>query len=214
MGASVIVGECAAVRLGQRGEGQDRVAIVEKYGIKIAAVADGAGGISGGAEAADAVIAGVTSMVERGAELLSAAAWTRLLLDLDAHLSGRGAGQAAAVVIATDGRTLVGSSVGDCGAWLVGMHTAEELTGTQVRRPLLGGGGATPVPFKTRVETLDTVLLGSDGLFRSVDIEPVLARVRLPAQTSGDVCSALVRLVQLDDGTLQDDLGICVVRCR
>jgi PPM family protein phosphatase len=214
MAASVIVGECAAVRLGQTGEGQDRVVIVEKGSVTISAVADGAGGTGGGVEAADAVIAAVRTAAERGADLMSAAAWSRVLLDLDDVLTSRAAGQAAAVVTATDGRMLVGSSVGDCGAWLVGAHHAEELTGTQVRKPLLGGGGATPVPFKARVETLDTLLLGSDGLFRYAKVDAMLGKIRGAALTSGDVCSALVKLVQLPSGALQDDVGICVVRCR
>jgi serine/threonine protein phosphatase PrpC len=82
----------------------------------------------------------------------------------------------ALVIAAIEGTKILGASVGDCGAWLIG-EEVEELTGGQVRMPLVGGRKATPVAFEA-VLGAATLLLASDGLFNYARRDRILEVAR------------------------------------
>jgi serine/threonine protein phosphatase PrpC len=154
-------------------------------------LADGAGGTARGADAAQRVV-------------------ERLTLDigaLDAELAALG-GQSTVVAIELDSSMLRGVSVGDSEAWIVHADAIEDLTAHQHRKPLLGAG-ATGVPFATTFAE-GTLVVGSDGLFRYVKRDAIVAACR--AGSLEEVADALVAAARLPGGGLQDDLSL--VLCR
>lgn len=122
----------------------------------VVVVADGAGGTGRGALAAEAVVAAVAGNLE----LRSGDAWALVLARVDQALGG---GETTTVVAAIVGDEIFGASVGDSGAWLIDMNGYHELTQGQRRKPLLGSGRATPIPFMARLGAA-TLLLATDGL--------------------------------------------------
>ena len=134
------------VAAGQRG--QDRAEVVETDRGVVVVVADGAGGSGRGQEAADYVVMWARALVSRGGDLGAAATWRDLLAGIDAQLEASGAGgQTTAVVAGVTDSVIVGASVGDSAAWLIGPDGHTNLTAEQVRKPLLGTGRAKPVAF-------------------------------------------------------------------
>lgn len=162
-------------------------------------VADGAGGVAGGAAAAESICSALHDDRHD---------WSTWLSDQDARLAERGAGQAAAVVVSiSHSGNISGASVGDCEAWLFGQGEPRALTAAQVRKPLLGDGAAVPATFTgTLVE--GTLIIATDGLWKYTSrarIAP-LAAIR-PLETA---LAALVAAVTLNNGEIQDDLAIVI----
>ena len=175
-----------------RGAGEDRAVVVPRAGGATIVLADGAGGTARGAEAADRI-------TERQ---------TLALDPLDAELAALG-GQSTAVAIELDGATLRGVSVGDSEAWIVHLDgSIEDLTASQHRKPLLGAGGIL-VEF-TALFYEGTLVVGSDGLFRYVRREEIVAACRIASLD--DAVDALVAAARLPTGGLQDDVSL--VLCR
>src|SRR5262249_4700430 len=120
-----------------------------------------------------------------------------------------GGGQTTAVVLVVDDRGIIGASVGDSEAWIVYADRVDMLTTHQERKPLLGGGAH---PVATRAGPLGdaTGVIGSDGLFRyarPIDI------ARIAMQPDLEVAAtALVDLVRLENGNVQDDVSVVLVR--
>ena len=188
---------------------EDRIYFLETDAGHLLVLADGAGGIGGGAEAADAVIGAAGRWVEHTSlDLDAPASWAHLLAmtDRQIELDAR-AGEATAVVvwISFDG-LLVGASVGDSGGWLWdGAAGWQELTGAQHRKPRMGTGRARPVAFGP-VAAQGRLLLASDGLF-----DYVRAKRWQPLAGEATVEAAAQRLHQaarLPNGTYHDDLII------
>lgn len=166
-------------------------------------VADGAGGIGGGAGAAEAVIAAVGEAASRNVE-----SWEQVLARVDRQLT---IGETTAVVCSVVGDVIVGASVGDSGAWLVEDSRVDDLTQAQRRKPLLGSGRAVIVPFTGRLAGA-TLLLASDGLLKYASAE------RIAACAGGAdleaVARELVDLVRLRSGALPDDVAVLLARRR
>jgi serine/threonine protein phosphatase PrpC len=182
---------------------QDVAAVVPVDDGIVIALADGAGGTSNGALAAQAVIA-AASRPEAAADL------SGVLESVDAALS-RSGGETTAVLILLTRSLAYGVSVGDSGAWLV--HDdgrATELTARQERKPLVGSG-AFPVGFAIEWSASATLLVASDGLLRYARM-PDIVRVIVDSSSLADAAQSLVELVRLADGGLQDDVSI--VLCR
>ncbi len=144
-------------------EGQDRVSILRVEDATILLVADGSGGMSGGAQAAERALQEI-SEAARYKALTERASWLATLAEVDDTLSC-GPGQCAIVATAVIAGRIVGVSVGDCGAWLIAQNGVEELTANQVRKPLLGSGEAIPVAFESALADA-TLLLATDGLLK------------------------------------------------
>ncbi|MEM9692135.1 MAG: hypothetical protein AAGA56_06305 [Myxococcota bacterium] len=178
--------------------GEDRVARYGDDTRDVLVVADGAGGSGAGAEAADAVL-----------HAIRRAPWALdvcdVLREADHIVAQASHGGETTVVVARviDGE-VVGASVGDSGAWLFTPAEAVELTGRQVRKPLLGSGRARPVPFRAML--VGRLLLATDGLLKYIPLAKLTElSVRQPVASS---CDALIQAARLPSGGLQDDIAV------
>jgi serine/threonine protein phosphatase PrpC len=187
-----------------KGVGQDRVAVFEREGGILIALADGAGGTSNGAVAAQAIID--TAETLRNAD----ADWSIVLRQLDGDSHRLDGGQSTAVVLAVGDDSIRGASVGDSGAWLFRDGQVEDLTHAQHLKPLVGAG-ATPVSTITGPLGTGTLLVASDGLFRYARVNDI-ARIA----TGPDLAAAADQLIDLvriqPAGNVADDVSI--VLCR
>ena len=180
--------------------GEDRAAAFTIPNGHLLVLADGAGGTSGGAAAADAVLdrASVSSPT-------CAADCVHVLETVDRALAELG--QTTAILLVVSAGRVFGASVGDSAAWLLDGSRTLDLTENQDRKPLLGSGRAEPVPFGP-FDFRGRVLVGSDGLFKYVDVNRVRdIAANLPV---GSVADALVAAARLPSGGLQDDIAIIV----
>ena len=189
------------------GSGQDRLVVLRTESKVVIIIADGAGGRSGGAEAADLA----TKLIRERAETLSTQAdCERILTELDGIVaSNSAAGETTAVVTIVSSAGIVGASVGDSGAWLVNGTGIDDLTMNQVRKPFIGTRAVIPIGF-ARVRVDGTLLIATDGLLKYTSREKIAAVIQ---QSDLDAApSALVSLVRYQSGALPDDVT-CVL-CR
>jgi serine/threonine protein phosphatase PrpC len=181
---------------------QDRADAFPFAGGHVLVVADGAGGIAGGADAAQFVIDTL-----RGLDPTRTHDWAEVLRQIDSRLSsGPRPGETTAVVAFVTGDQIVGASVGDSGGWmLAGIWL--NLLEDQRRKPLLGTGRAVPVGFGP-FPLGERVLLGSDGLFKYVSAERIGELASHPSLERA--ASDLVRAARLPSGALQDDIAVVI----
>jgi serine/threonine protein phosphatase PrpC len=189
------------------GEGQDRVEVLRLEDATVLVVADGSGGMSGGAQAAEDALQEVSGAA-RQRKSIERVSWLAVLERADDALS-RGPGQCAIVTTAILGGRIFGASVGDCEAWLISEDSVEELTASQVHKPLLGTGEAVPVAFEAALGDA-TLLLATDGLFKYAHRDRVTALARGPDLE--EAVYALTNLPRLRSGALPDD--VAVILCR
>lgn len=183
------------------GCGEDRIAVDESRDRKVIVIADGAGGVSGGADAAETICRALTHNVKD---------WTAWLAQRDAALAVRSTGLAAAVALAisADG-TVEGASVGDCEAWIFNGDHAVNLTAKQVRKPMLGDGRAVPVGFMARLSG-GTLVAATDGLWKYMSHERIAETSRLRPLESA--AAAMLEGARLRSGALQDDIAIMMCK--
>ncbi|MEM9454142.1 MAG: SpoIIE family protein phosphatase [Myxococcota bacterium] len=188
-----------------RGAGQDRAVVVPVPRGLLLVVADGAGGIAGGAEAAQMVVESI-----RAAKPRTSAACVDVLKTMDHRVAAHTtAGETTAVVATIAGTTLAGASVGDSVAWVLLSDEIVELTAQQVRKPLIGSGRAEVVPFEATLES-GTLLLATDGLHRYAQRDAIR---RISRGSNVDSATRnLVELVRLRSGDLQDDIAVILFR--
>jgi len=203
----VAMGFDMASATSSNGRSQDRLVVFDLDDVCVVAVADGAGGISNGGAASDAVINAVHEAIERDEDLFDPETLCNILCNADHALARRG-GESTAVVIALDREGLVGASVGDSEAWLVGAERIDRLTETQDRRRV-GSGLARPVSFR-RARSDATLVAGTDGLFKYVS-EPAIVAACRRAVTDA-VADGLVLAARLPSGALADDVAVVLVR--
>ncbi|MEO7736439.1 MAG: hypothetical protein ABIY55_36105 [Kofleriaceae bacterium] len=127
---------------------------------------------------------------------------------LDRDMMSLCRGQTTAVVVAVEPGGIAGCSVGDSGAWRIGSDIVD-LTEGQTRKPLVGAG-CHPFAFHASAIGGDTLLVASDGLLRYAKPQDVARIARGPDIAAA--VRALVELVRLRSGSLQDDVSI--VLCR
>lgn len=170
---------------------QDRVSVRRAGDAIVLSLADGAGGTSGGRDAAEAIVDARETL---DSDLVGA------LRELDSCIEGR----STAVVAHLYGATVHGASVGDSEAWARVGEEWLELTADQRRKPLLGSRRAEPSPFGTELEAL---LIGSDGLFNYAK------RSKLRRDFfHHDLSWRLADAARLPNGELWDDLSAIIVR--
>jgi len=197
----------AGLVVGEKGKPacQDRASIIPTEGGLVLVLADGAGGLAGGALAANAVVAAVAAACMAGGSTL-------LGRCLGSHRRPTGAqhhgGQPTAVICAV-GSEIVGACVGDSVAWLALPSGVIDLTSAQSKRPLIGSGQAAVIPIATEMGD-GTLLLASDGLAKYASRAKIAATAMDAdlARSSG----RLVDMVRLRSGALQDDVSL--VLCR
>jgi hypothetical protein len=203
----------AGIVLGERGPAscQDRAALMPVDGGLVVVVADGAGGVVGGSFAAEAVIAAVSAASEAHThEFWTPAFWVEVLQDADVALASKGVGGESTAVVVALGQDIVGASVGDSVAWIVGSSGLVDLTAQQKRKPLMGSGSAVPAGFGSLAGT-DAVVVASDGFAKYGARSRISAAMtnRGPVQT----VEALADLARMRSSALQDDLAL-IVSCR
>jgi serine/threonine protein phosphatase PrpC len=166
-------------------------------------VADGAGGVGGGATAAETLCSALESCVK-------GTPWESWLAQRDREMStSKTQGLAAAVVlqVANDG-AILGASVGDCEAWILEDGQPRSLTSGQQRKPLLGSGAAIPVAFTGNLSR-GTLVVGTDGLWKYTNL--VRIREAAAARPHEAATQSLTDAVRLRSGSLQDDVAVFVL---
>ena len=192
----------------ERGErDEDRIAVRRTLGGLIVAVADGAGGVGGGAAAAQSLCEIVTDVSPDARR--TPLDWVAAIQKADrAMMTSAAGGLTTAVVLETSGTTAFGASVGDSGAWIIGSKGIVDLTQHQFRKPLVGNGEAYPVPFGP-VEVQGRLLVATDGLLKYA------ARAELTKRALDGALDHAVRTlvdaVRLRSGGLQDDVAVALV---
>jgi len=187
---------------------QDRVETFHLGSSHVLVVADGAGGMSGGAEAAEYVVRRVRELVSP--IMFSPDGMSQLLIRLDREMAAAGSyGETTCVVVAVVEGGIVGTSVGDSGAWLISQSEADNLTAAQCRKPFVGSGRAIPVGF-SRGSLRDTLLIASDGLLKYTSVECIVAASQ--AADLDDATNNLIKLVRYPSGSLPDDISILLAR--
>jgi len=182
-------------QLSASGPGQDRLAVWHDDEGLLIVVCDGAGGIGGGAQAADLAMAGLVRRLPGDPDAA--------LLALDEHLARHTAcGETTAVVAHCVGRSVRGASCGDSAAFLDG----EELTTAQHRKLRLGSGRARPVGFEGHGRRLLVCTDGLCGYLRGERLQAALAHPSLSR-----AADALVEAVRLPSGGLMDDVALVLV---
>ena len=183
------------------GRNEDRIEILRAGDQTILVVADGAGGISGGAQAAEVVCARIRSHV--GEQRTD---WKEVLRETDSFLVKESfGGESTGVVAEVRAGMIRGASVGDSGAWLITSEGTTNLTERQMRKPLIGSGNANPKGFGP-VPLRGRLLLATDGLLKYVawnDIADIGSQ-----GTLDDAVQALVTAARLPSGALQDDIAV------
>jgi serine/threonine protein phosphatase PrpC len=200
-----------AHRVENGGKGEDRL-IVEHHGARtLAIVADGAGGMGGGAVAAE-MACFLLAQSMRTTVAGTPEFWARRLGDVDQALVAQGSGgQCTAVVVEISESRACGASVGDSGAWMIASHEILDLTERQRRKPLLGSGEALPVSFG-QIALSGRLLLGTDGLFKYATRHHIRERA-FAGHSLSTAVDTLVEGLRLRGGAFQDDVAIILVEC-
>jgi len=185
-------------------ENQDRGLVIQDGSRVVLCVADGAGGLSGGAQAATLAV----ELVRQNASLLSDVdACAEVLRKMDAAVAKdliAGETTCALAIVTSEGT--FGASVGDSGVWLIlERGDCYILTQGQERKPFIGSGIARPIPFK-HPKANGSLLLATDGLLKYTSAEGIIAACR---EHSADVAAQrLIELVRYPSGSLPDDVTI------
>ena len=182
---------------------QDRAAIFEIGHRVVFALADGAGGVAGGALAAEFF----TRIVrESAASLTTPESCVQLLRRIDQDLAkGFECGETTGLVAIVESNRICGASVGDSMAWAFGTNERIELTRGQERKPFLGSGVALARSF-TRSPCQGTIVFATDGLWKYAVLE--LIEQRIHEADASSLAEGLSQLVRLRSGGFPDDVAI------
>lgn len=184
-----------------RSASEDRAIVIDGVGGLVIALADGAGGLGHGARAAEAWIDAVVAHPRRGE-------WIRLLEELDADPSRRGPGLTTAISVAVHGDLVGGVCVGDSAAWWITDDAIVDLCEHVPAKPLVGDG-CMVYEIESRFDR-GTLLVASDGLVKYAGRDRIADLAR--GEDLDAATRALIDLVRLPSGKLQDDTS--VILCR
>ncbi len=145
-------------------ENQDRGLVIHDGPRVVLCVADGAGGLSGGMQAANMAL----ELVRQNVSLMSHADFcVEVLRKMDTVIANDPiAGETTCALAIVTPEEMFGASVGDSSIWLIpetGAHA--DLTRAQQRKPFIGSGSAWPVPYRHPIQG-GLLLLATDGLFK------------------------------------------------
>lgn len=187
-------------------ESQDRVEVLTRHGRVTVLLADGAGGVAGGSEAAQLFVEHFSSEKTTDSQDICIE-----FSSLDSRIQrNRFAGETTGVFVSIVGDHLYGASVGDSEAWFLNDRgELSDLTHRQRRKPLLGSGEAMVFPFTAPLEP-GILLVASDGLFKYAPRSGLISR--LSSEPFETLTTDLADLARLPTGGLQDDLSLAVVR--
>lgn len=183
---------------------EDRAVVFDLEDRLVVLVADGAGGITHGGAAADAV---VRLVQDRAHELVDTGSCIELLREGD-HVVQATGGETTAVLLVIDAGGIYGASCGDSEAWVIRKDgSIDDLTAHQHLKRRVGSGRAVPVGFERVGALQGTLVVGTDGLYRYARPEAI-AEVVTSAGGPEDAAEALVDLVRPPSGELIDDVGV------
>jgi serine/threonine protein phosphatase PrpC len=189
-------------------ENQDRAGVIFCAERLVLVVADGAGGRSGGAEAAEMTAKLVRENANR---LTTDDDCVRLLREIDKQVSSDPvAGETTCVVAVVTRSSIVGASVGDSGAWFVTAKEMYDLTWQQARKPFVGCGAVRITPFNSTDVPAGTLLLATDGLLKYTSPERICEECRKQEVESAK--EELLGLVRLQSGVYPDDVTFILHR--
>ncbi len=192
-----------------RANTEDRAMVLPVEDGAILCIADGTGGLPGGARAAELFVervrcAALAPSFAQG----DPDAWSALLESIDIHIAAdRMAGETTGIAIAVIENRLVGASSGDSRAYLVAASGWRELTAGQCRKPRLGTGRARPKSFEAKARGV--LVAGTDGLFDYAEFDDIS---RVVLSMPDEAVGALVRLVRDRHRRLPDDIAVVVGR--
>ena len=187
-----------------RRNSEDRGAVFEDERSLVVVVADGAGGMRGGATASDALVGAV-----RSSEWDIDSTWASIFRATDENLAAHLAGETTGVAVALTAVELVGVSAGDGQRGVGRRRDLDRRTDERPGEARLGSGRAVPTPFR-RARLDGTLVVATDGLFKYASADRIVAVVN--GSPFADVARALTELVRLPSGSFQDDVGVVVVR--
>jgi serine/threonine protein phosphatase PrpC len=192
-----------------REKSEDTADVFELDDAIVVALADGAGGIRGGALASGSLVTAVRSAVDDPAfARTDPLAWAELFRATDTALASNRTGETTGVVIILGSRGLIGVSTGDSEAWIVGSTQIDDLTVGQHTKRRLGSGRVVPVTFE-RPAFSGVLVVATDGLFKYASPDVIARLVR--ANTIGMAAEQLVELVRLRSGAMADDVAVVLV---
>jgi serine/threonine protein phosphatase PrpC len=178
-------------------------------------VADGQGGRSGGAAAAQLAcsVAIAKACAEHPQHLLQANVWQRILEAADRAVDDdKAAGFTTLVGFCIADGQLCGASSGDSAAILLGSkQPGVILTADQQKNPPVGSGGAAFVSFGMKLIRPWKVLAMTDGVWKSVGFESVM---QIACESEGQkLIAALLDRAKLPrTGKLQDDFTVVLLQ--
>jgi serine/threonine protein phosphatase PrpC len=185
-------------------ENQDRGLITHDGVRTVLCVADGAGGRSGGMEAAKMAV----ELVHQNASRMSNAdLCVDALCKVDAAIANDSiAGETTCALAIVTPDEIFGASVGDSGIWLIPkVSPRTDLTQAQQRKPFIGSGSACPVPFQCSMQ-VGSLLLAADGLLKYASLESI---IRICAEYPVELAAQrLIELVRYTSGALPDDVTL------
>jgi serine/threonine protein phosphatase PrpC len=192
-----------------REKSDDAAGIFECGDSIVVALADGAGGIRGGATASRAFVEAVkVAANDPTFSIDDADGWIDLFRETDKALHELRAGETTGVVVSLSARTLLGVGTGDSEAWMVTPTRVDDLTAMQHTKRRLGSGRVVPAVFH-RGALSGALLVATDGLLKHAAME-VIARI-VRASPIGVAAEQLIDLVRLPSGRFPDDVGIVLV---
>jgi len=182
---------------------EDRAAVVGSFAV----VADGVGGRSGGATAAEMVVNAVRELAEQS-EPWEPYSW---MASVDQRVANSNTGGETTAVVA--GLSKIGPvivAVGDSVAWAVTADGCNDLTAAAKLKPWVGSGVARAVAVHLPIATVGTLLLATDGLVKYTSAEKIVEVIR--GTPFDDTPRALIELVRPPSGRLPDDVAVIAAR--
>jgi serine/threonine protein phosphatase PrpC len=189
-------------------ENQDRGLVLHDGPRLVLCIADGAGGRSGGAEAASLAIKLIR---EDAFRLNNGDACVEALRRMDDTMAKDSvAGETTCALAIVTPQEIFGASVGDSGVWWI-PETGDllNLTEGQQRKPFAGSGGAWPVAFGRRNQP-GWLLLATDGLLKYTSAGRIVGVCReQPVELAAKL---LIDLVRYPSGGLPDDVTVILTK--
>jgi len=195
------------------GGGHDRVDVIIAGDDACALViADGMGGRSGAAPAAQMWIDAVRGGSQEPSHWTDSDYWLDLMAAADRAIRDEPeAGETTAVIAVLTPNGLCGASVGDSGAWMVMADRPLDLSESQTHKPGLGTGMAIPIPFYRKQPVSGTLLVATDGLLKYTSQQQICEIVRATREVDA-LPRMLIDLVRMPSGRLQDDVAVALAR--
>jgi len=178
----------------------------------LCALADGQGGRSGGGIAAQTAVllALDTACAVKPESLLSPLRWVDVCSAADRGVAAApDTGYCTLVALVVTDEWVVGASSGDSAAVLILDHSAVILTDRQHKNPPVGSGAAKFEGFSAKLGMRWRVLLASDGVWKYVGWERIIALGR--SVQGNQVADALRREVLQSHRLLPDDFSVIII---